>query len=179
MSFNIQKQSYKIAILALLSAFLLLLAFKIGELVGFRKAAFSYRWGAQYHQNFGGPRAGFFGEDDGRGFMNAHGSFGTILKIDGNTVLVRDADNTEKTIIVGDKTVINRMNGVIGVSDLAVDERVTIIGTPNDKGQIDAKFIRAFPSSPPPPPSFQPFPHQQPPLMNDRNEQATSIPPTK
>jgi hypothetical protein len=168
-------QTFKIAIIALLSAFLLLLAFKIGELVGFRKAAFSYRWGDQYHQNFGGPRAGFFGEEDGTGFVNAHGSFGTVLKIDGNTVLVRDADNTEKTIIVDDKTVINRMNSVIKVSDLAVDEHVTIIGTPNDKGQIDAKFIRAFPSTPPPP-SFQLFPHQQPPPMNDQNQDATSIP---
>jgi hypothetical protein len=175
MEFNLPKQSYKIAIIALLSAFLLLLSFKIGELVGFRKAAFSYRWGAQYHQNFGGPRAGFFGEDDGRGFINAHGSFGIVLKIDGNTILVRDADNTEKTIIVNDKTVINRMNQVIGVSDLAVDERVTIIGSPNDKGGIDAKFIRAFPA-PPAPPSFQPFPRQQPPPMMNRNQDATSVP---
>jgi hypothetical protein len=176
MEFNIPKQSYKIAIIALLSAFLLLLSFKIGELVGFRKAAFSYRWGDQYHRNFGGPRAGFFGGDDGNGFVNAHGSFGTVLKIDGNTVLIRDADNTEKTIIVDDKTVINRMNKVINVSGLAVDEHVTVIGTPNDKGQIDAKFIRVFPSSPPPP-SFQPFPHQQPPPMNDQNQNVTSAPP--
>ena len=39
---------------------------------------------------------------------NANGSFGQIIKIDGSTLTVKDndGDNTEKTILVNDKTII-------------------------------------------------------------------------
>lgn len=79
-----QSKLFKLFLLGIGIFILLLLGFKLGMVVGFGKARFSYRWGENYHQNFAGPRGGFF-EDfyDNKDFIEAHGVFGEIIKIDG------------------------------------------------------------------------------------------------
>ncbi len=146
---NISKsKNFKTAIIFFGALIILLVTFKIGEFVGFRKANFSYQWGENYHRNFGGPRGGFFpgaGRDlSDKDYMNANGTYGSILKIDGSTILVSGADNAEKSIVVSNKTIIRNGRENIKITDLKVDDKITIVGSPNDQGQIEAKLIRVI-----------------------------------
>ncbi len=126
-----------------------LIIFRAGVFVGYRKATFSYRWGENYHKNFGGPRGGFlmeaFDKDD---FINPHGTFGKIMKIELPTFVVEGSDGTEKVILIKDDTAIRRLRDTVETKDLKVNDNVVIIGEPNDKGQVEAKLIRIMPSMP-------------------------------
>src|SRR3989338_7677813 len=80
----------KWVIVGLAGFIVLILVFGAGMKVGTLKARYSYRWAENYHRNFAGPRSGFFSDwgNSPRGeFINAHGVFGSIIKIDGNTML--------------------------------------------------------------------------------------------
>ncbi|KKU52579.1 MAG: hypothetical protein A3H69_05695 [Candidatus Sungbacteria bacterium RIFCSPLOWO2_02_FULL_47_9] len=133
---------------AIVCVVLLLLAFKAGEVVGFNKARFSYRWGENYHRNFGGPRNGFmrdFRRDiEGKDFISPHGTFGSIIKIDGNMLIVKGKDNTEKTVLLSERTSIKIFANTANPEELKVNDTLTIIGSPNEQGQIKAEFIRVF-----------------------------------
>ena len=123
----------------------LLLIFQLGVLVGFRKARFSYRWGENYQRNFAGPRGGFIRRGFGdRGFINAHGVFGQILKIDENVLVLKGRDGVEQLVLVGERTGIEHGRQRILFSELRVDDSLVVIGRPNEQGQIEAKFIRLF-----------------------------------
>lgn len=89
-----QSRAFKIAVSAIGGLLILLLVFKAGMLVGYRKAGFSFKYGDNYFKNFGGRMEknrmmrGFgdkdfmmrgFGDMD---FMRAGGASGQILKID-------------------------------------------------------------------------------------------------
>ena len=130
-----------------------MLIFSAGIFVGFRKAGFGRDWGENYERNFGmRPGNMMFGRDN---FPNSHGAVGKIIKAELPTIIVQDRDNTEKVILIKDDTKIQKMMFNIKASDLAVDDFVTIIGSPNSQGQIEAKFIRVMPLGIPitPPPS--------------------------
>jgi len=150
MDFNkyLQSKTFKRALVAIGALIVLLFVFKAGEFVGYRKANFSYLWGENYHRNFAGPKSGFLG-NFGRGFgdkdfINAHGTFGSIIEIDGDTLVVKGKNDVEKTILISDKTIITSRRETIKSSDLKVDDQVVIIGSPNEQGQIEAKLIRVF-----------------------------------
>lgn len=160
---------FKITLITLVGIMLLLGAFSCGIFVGFRKANFSYQWGENYQKNFGGPRFGFMGREsrDDRGlrnpggrnfpgmgmmgsdFINAHGTAGTVLKIDGATLIIKGSDNIEKTVLTTAQTTIRKQSGDIKISDIKADDLVTVIGNPNTAGQIEAKFVRVFESAAP------------------------------
>jgi|SRR3989338_5021386 len=129
---------------------LLLLAFKAGMAVGFKKASFSYRWGENYHRNFGGPKGGFFREFSDNDLTNAHGVFGEIIKIDGTTLIIKGADGVEKAVLAGADASIRRFSEAVKAEELKVGDRVVVIGEPNDSGQIEAKLIRIMPALPGP-----------------------------
>lgn len=138
-------------IVGLLAIIVIVLVFGLGVLVGERKAKFSYRWAENYHRMFAGPKVGFLGNwrmpplpplDE---FIEGHGTVGEIIKIEGNNLVVKGRGNIEKVIVVTEKTVIKLGRGDIKVSDLKVGDIIVIIGSPNDKGQIEAKLIRVFP----------------------------------
>jgi len=140
----LQSKKFKIIMIVIFAIIIVLLAFKAGEFVGFKKAGFSYQWGENYQRNFGGPRGGILNDFKGRDFMNAHGNAGSIIKIDSNVFILKGQNNFEQTIVVSGQTMIRRQQDVLKVSDLKVDDRVTIIGSPNGQGQIEAKLIRVF-----------------------------------
>ncbi len=144
----LQSKIFKIALIAIGTTVVLLFVFKVGEFVGYRKANFSYRWGENYHQNFAGPRGGFFGDFKrgfgDRDFINAHGTFGAIIKIDGSTLVIKGKDDVEKTVLISDKTTVSNRRETVKATDLKVDDQVVIIGSPNEQGQIEAKLIRLF-----------------------------------
>lgn len=130
-------------------AVVLLFVFTLGVLVGHEKARFSYRWGENYYQNIVGPGPGPGGRGMmgfGRPELNAHSGFGQIIKIEGNSLVVRGPDIPEKTIIVNGKTVIREFNQNIKITDLKVDDYVVVIGAPDNQGQVEAKLIRVMPA---------------------------------
>ncbi len=149
-----------------------LLIFKAGMIVGEKKAGFSYGWGENYHRNFGGPPPGFFQGLGDRDFMAAHGTFGKIIKIDGQTLTILGPNNIEKSIVLSDQTVVNFLHETLKSTDLKLDQYIVVIGQPNDASQIEAKLIRVMPNpaenqpgnppsaalTPPPPPNNQPAP---------------------
>ncbi len=131
----------------------LFLSFRVGMFVGFRQATTSYEYGASYHRVFGGPRQGFMtrspltppaDEFMGKDFVDTHGVFGKIIKID-NNVLVLDAKNTERTILVSDDAAVRKGREPIGISEIKINDNVVVIGSTDGQGQIQAKLIRIFP----------------------------------
>ncbi len=161
-----QSKVFKIILWSLGGLIITLFVFKAGMSVGFRKASFSYQWGENYHKNFAGPRGGFlqeagkfFQERDSKDFIDAYGVFGQIIKIDGQTFVVKGRGNVEKVVVVKDSTSIQSMRNTLKLSDLKVDDNIVVIGDPNSAGQIEAKFIRLMPSAegtPLPPPPVEP-----------------------
>jgi hypothetical protein len=146
-----QHDILKWIIVGLLAIVVLVLVFGLGVFVGEKKAKFSYHWAENYHRMFAGPKAGFLGNlrmpplppfDE---FIEGHGTFGEIIKIEGNNLVVKGRGNVEKVIIVTEKTVIKSGREDIKFSDLKIGDMIVIIGSPNDKGQIEAKLIRVFP----------------------------------
>jgi hypothetical protein len=132
-----------------LAVFIVLaLVFKIGMFVGEKKAQFSFRWAENYHKMFAGPKAGFLGNlrmPPFSEFIEGHGTVGEIIKIEGNNLIVKGRGDVEKLILVNEKTIIKSGFKNIKVSDLKIGDIIVIIGSPNDKGQIEAKLIRVFP----------------------------------
>src|SRR3989344_9420800 len=106
----LQSASFKAGLMALGSLVVLLLVFKAGISLGFKKARFSYKWGENYHRNFGGPRGGFLGDFKrgfgDRDFTNSRGAFGSIITIEGAAFVVKGEDGVEKTVLLSDKTAI-------------------------------------------------------------------------
>ena len=143
-----QTRSFKIFFISIAGLIAVLLIFNIGMNVGFRKAGFSYKWGDNYHKNFAGPKGGFladFGHDD---FIQAHGVFGQIIKIDGSSVIINGNDKTEKIILINNDTIIRRFRDSLKLSDLKVNDYLVVIGQPNEAGQIEARLIRLLPPPP-------------------------------
>lgn len=145
-----QSRLFRGIILTIVGLIVLGFVFNLGVFVGTRKADFSFKWADEYHRNFGGPQEGFLRDfiGMGQGFTNANGSFGQIIKIDGQKLTVKDRDNTEKIVLVGDKTSIVRQMTSIKLSDLTIDDTIVVIGEPNNAGQIEAKLIRVMPPAP-------------------------------
>ncbi len=143
-----KSKKFKIAILGIAGLIVALLIFQAGIFVGYRKAAFSYNWEQNYPRIFGAPPGGFFNDSRDRGYINGHGTVGQIIKIDNNTIIVKGNDNAEKTIIVSDSTTIQSGRQTIKISDLKVDDIIVTIGSPDNSGQIQAKFIRVMPPPP-------------------------------
>ena len=131
-----------------------LLIFSAGIDVGFHKASFGRDWGENYERNFGfGPDHPLLGNDN---FPNANGAIGKIIKIELPTVIVEDKDGTEKVILIKDDTQIQNIKTLVTSNDLKIDNFVVVIGAPNTRGQIEAKFIRIMPLGMPPiPPTAQ------------------------
>ncbi len=145
---NFKRIIYILGILAIV-----FIIFQAGMIVGFRKASFGRDWGANYEDNFGSPhkfirmKGGDLG--DFGNLPNAHGAVGKIIRVELPTVVVFDGkDQTEKIIIIDDKTEIRRMRDIVTKDELQVDAHIIVIGAPNAMGQIEAKLVRFIPAPP-------------------------------
>lgn len=140
-----QSKVFKIILICLAGLIILLLVFKMGAIIGLRKARFSMGWEQNYHRNFAGPRGGFLNDFREENFIEASGVFGKIIKIDASNIIIAGQNNTEKIVLIKDNTIVRRFRDTIKISDLKTDELVVVIGEPNETGQIEAKFIRIMP----------------------------------
>lgn len=129
---------------------ILILLFGLGIFIGETKARFSCRWFDNYSKNFAGPREGFVNNWQKLPFppgdiIEAHGTFGKIIKINGGDFVIEGKDKVERIIKVNENIVIRsfrNMSDSLKLSDLKVDDYVVIVGSANDEGQIEAQFIR-------------------------------------
>jgi len=145
----LQSKILKRVLLALAVVAAVLLVLKAGILIGYQKASYSYRWGEFYHKNFGGPQPSNFVPGLDRTMMDqeyigSHGTFGSVLSVDGNTVLLKGQDSIERSVLLSDDTTILEGRGRVSANDLEPGETMTVIGAPNGQGQITAEFIRVF-----------------------------------
>jgi hypothetical protein len=141
----IQTKRFRTALCILGGVIAALLIFQAGLSVGYRKAAFSYRFGDSYYRAFGGRGPGFknFPPDE---FIGANGAEGSIVKISLPTFVIEGSDNIEKVILTKADTIFRRFRDEIKAADLKEGDSVIVLGTPNDKGQIEAKLIRIAPA---------------------------------
>ncbi len=146
-----QSKTFRGILIGLVIAVVVLMIFKAGELVGYRKAAFSYRLGDNYYRAFEGPgpRTGtpgmmLFSER----LPGGHGAAGKIISINLPTFVVDGPDGIEKTIVVDDHTAVRRFRDEVDAKDLKTDDFVTVLGEPDAEGRITAKLIRVMPAPP-------------------------------
>lgn len=161
-------KSYRWILWVFAELLILAVVFALGIRVGLHKAKYSYQWGANYERNFlghpngpmgpgmppmglepgmppmgpGGPMDFF--RERGSDFRNAHGLVGSIISIADNKIVVRDNNGKENTVAVTDKTIIKSGRDDIKINDLKTDERIVIMGKPDDSGVINAELIRVF-----------------------------------
>ena len=120
-----------------------------------------YQWGDNYYHNFAGPRPGILGElAPDHEFMEAHGTFGTVIKVDSADIIVSDQNGGEKLITVSTSTIMKDQQNSITLSDLKPNDSVVIIGEPDASGTISAKLIRVLPPNSNQPTNGQPNPQQ-------------------
>jgi hypothetical protein len=148
----IESKSFKVAAAICGVLLIALLSFALGVRVGFYKALYSSQWGKNYERNFlgsGEERGGRSQEKWGGmmgsgGMRNAHGVAGEILSLNDKTVMIKDLDQEENTILVTDNTIIRRGNETMKLGDLVVGERIVVMGRPGNDGVIAARLIRIF-----------------------------------
>ena len=143
-----QSKSFQGALVGIGIAIVALLIFQAGMFVGYRKAAFAYRFGDNYYRAFGdrGPRP--FHMPLGGEFIEAHGAVGKIVSINLPTFAVTGPDDVEKVVLIGDETRIRHFDTDLSASDLKIDDFTVILGSPNESSQIEAKLIRILPPPP-------------------------------
>ena len=82
------------------------------------------------------------------GLYNGHGAVGAIQTIDlqNQTITLQLGDGTSQTVLVNKDTRIEKSGKRIELSDLKVDDRITVIGSPDKQGRITAGWIRVLTS---------------------------------
>ncbi len=123
----------------------LLLVFRVGEVIGVERANFNSGWAANYGRLFGEPRPGFFDESGALPPVPAFGNAGTVLSIGNGDIVIRDAGNNEKTITVSSSTPIREGLNEIMMANIPPGAQIVVIGAPDAQGQIVAHFVRVFP----------------------------------
>jgi hypothetical protein len=147
---HMQSKKYRHAVAALGITCMILVAFWVGMEVGFTKAAFSYGFGDNYYGAFGPKNIhhgmGFIPND----ISGAHGANGKILSINLPMFVVADVANVEKIVRISDETVIKKLRDTISANELTQGDFVVIVGSPGDRTEVGAKFIRVLPPPPAP-----------------------------
>lgn len=133
---------------------LLLVAFGLGMAVGTRRADFYSRFGENYERNF----------SLARGF-NAHGVAGEVIDTSTSTISVKDFNGSEESVSILPDTIVSKGDQIVSSTAIMAGNGVIVIGHPDDEGQIEARFIRLFPSSS----SLPAFPAPQAPAIPTRS----------
>lgn len=149
---NLHKNKPAQTVIAILLFLIIILtAFQAGIFIGYQKASFSNNLGNKYYkQAFEGDRRnggmmGFFDKD----LPGGNGAVGKIVRIDTESILVATPDNVEKTIKINNDTLIRKFRDKIEIKELKVGDQIIVLGSQNDKAEVEAKLIRLLPPPPP------------------------------
>ena len=125
---------------------ILILVFALGINVGRHEERFTKDWMQNYPRNFGGPKVFSLQINPGDHFIQPHGLFGNIISkaSDSKSIVVKGDRDMEKTVLVGNSTIIEKAMNTLKAMDLKINDSVIVIGEPNPEGQVDAKLIRVI-----------------------------------
>ena len=143
-----QSRTFEILIITVGVIAGILIIFRAGMAVGYRRALFANKNGDSYTQAFGqgqqhgGPGMLF---DD---FATGHGVVGSIVTMTPTSITVEDRDGTEKTITVGADTVVKKLRATVPIDQLKQGDIIVAIGDPGEDGKISAKLVRILPPPP-------------------------------
>jgi hypothetical protein len=126
-----ESKTFRRILLIIIIILAALTIFQLGMLVGYRKAQFTNELGENYARGFGRPE-----------MPGGHGAVGTIVRVDLPSIIIEGPDNLEKEVLVSSSTLIRSLDQNASTSALQTNAIVTIIGTPNNQGQIVANLIR-------------------------------------
>jgi phage baseplate assembly protein gpV len=141
----LQSSKVKTALWIVGGVLVLLIVFGVGAAVGYHRALFTARFGENYYRNFYGAPAP--GGPTGPMSFSTHGVAGEVIDVATSSLAVKDSAGNEQSVEVIPATVIREGNDTITLADVVIGGTVTVIGGPNEAGQIEARFIRVFPAS--------------------------------
>ncbi len=142
----VESKSFKTVIVITVVIAVLAFIFQAGVFVGFHKASFLFKSGDNFYRVYGerGPGSMMSGRNDE--FSGGHGVIGKIVKVNLPTLVVLGPDNIEKVIVTDASTTVRVARDSSDLDKLVLDQFITVLGSPNDQGQIVAKFIRIIPA---------------------------------
>lgn len=136
----------KYALIGLGGLLAILVVFQAGMIVGFKKASFAFKGGDNFYRAFGPETKAKFSamipQDD---FVVSHGAVGKVVSVSLPRFIIQDQQRIEKEIVIRGDTVMRRLRGDATSTDLRLDDYVIVIGSPNDRAQVEAKMIRFVP----------------------------------
>jgi hypothetical protein len=142
--FSTSKKSVRIIGGILIFGFILFV-FEAGVKVGYHRSEFSGRLGDNYYKTFEGGRRPMLPQDLGE-MPGGHGAVGKVVKVELPTFVVATADNVEKIVRIDASTLVREYRNAGTSTDIKLDDSVVVIGSPDEKGEIQAKLIRIIPS---------------------------------
>ena len=128
----------------------IIVVFLAGESFGYRRAEFSYNFGENYNRMFEGrgmKPVGPLPFPQDNMFTNVHGAYGTIVKVALPTIVIAGDDGIEKTVIINNNSIIKEFRNSISSTTIRVGDMITVLGSPNENGQILATLIRIIPQA--------------------------------
>lgn len=133
------------AIPGLVGFIVVLLAFWLGTAVGERRMRHFSGWCEGYRHAFLPPR----GREQGLfpRLPNAHGVFGRVVSVSGQTLIIEGNDDVEQSVQVSSSTAIRIGHRAASWEEIRVDGQVSVFGMPNGQGQIEARLIRLLPTT--------------------------------
>lgn len=145
----VQSKYFRVSAVAIGVLLVALVSFGFGMRVGMHKALFSSQWGRNYERNFMGPEGNTRGPQFadrfmGRAWRNGHGLAGDVLSVTSDGLIIKNPENQESTVSVGDATIINHGTETVRLQDVRVGDRVVVIGKPQEDGTVKARLIRIF-----------------------------------
>jgi hypothetical protein len=138
----------KTFLVVLCGALVVLIAYGLGILVGYRRAIFASQFGEHYYRTmygdpFGKPMIGVMG----MGPMTMHGVAGQVIDVASETISVKDINGNEESVWVVSGTPIRDMNNSVSMQEIQPADQIIVIGQPDPDGDIAARFIRIFETS--------------------------------
>jgi hypothetical protein len=73
-----------------------------------------------------------------------HGAVGSVLRIEGESIVIRGQFGVERTVRITPDTVIERSGQRISLNDIQAGEWLIAIGSPRPDNSMDARLIRVF-----------------------------------
>lgn len=121
--------------------FLLVLVFHAGQIIGFRKAELSLGLlggrGA-----YGYVDQEFLREFVDREVVNSHGVSGVVVSVAEPFFIMQSSSGLEREVSVSGNTIIRRGPSSITLQELRPLNRVVVLGSTEDTGTLEAKFVR-------------------------------------
>ena len=93
-------------------------------------------------------------------FTRGYGAVGSIESINGQNITLLLLDGTNQTVLVSSTTRLDQNHKRLTLADLKVGDRITVVGSPIEGGNIRARLIHVMGPAESPPAQLAPTPTQ-------------------